>query len=61
MNKLAPSDPAYSEFVDRLVTKNRERESQSFFKSMPARKDDLLENKFTLERVVYHIENQKKL
>lgn len=57
-------DHMYHEFVERIVAKNKERQQKIFPNSMPInrRKEDLLADiKFTQERVVMHIEHQKKL
>jgi len=62
LNRLTPADPVYTEFVGRIVAKNKQRQQKILASSMPAqrRKDDFLDARFTQERVVQHIENQKK-
>jgi len=53
-SRLSFSDPVYSEFVDRILAKNKERQQKIFANSMPPqrRKEDFLENRFTSKRVV---------
>jgi len=53
-SRLSFSDPVYSEFVDRILAKNKERQQKIFENSMPPqrRKEDFLENRFTSKRVV---------
>lgn len=64
LNRLSPQDPVYSEFVDKVMSKNMERQQKTFMKSMPAqrRRDEPFDfnNKFTLEKIVQHIENEKR-
>ena len=61
--RLTPNDPQYSEFVERIVAKNKERQQLIFSKSMPPaqrKREDLLETTFTAHRIVEHIENTKR-
>ena len=61
-SRLNLSDPVYSEFVDKIIAKNKERQQKMFANSMPPqrRKEDFLENRFTSKRIVQHIENLKR-
>ena len=57
--KLNTDDDLYSDFLKKIVEKNKKLQQEKLFKSMPNQYRRASENIFTFEKIVNFIENEK--
>jgi len=56
---LNTDDDLYSDFLKKIVEKNKKLQQDNLFKSMPNQYRKASENLFTFEKIVRFIENEK--